>query len=247
MAAEEGAAMPLAGGLMLGYQCGQPWGATLAAGAESYRRFGETPLAEAKGVIAGQKIIEAFQARARHINCRDITNVCWARPGQVVKYLVTGGIIKCFGMAANFAPEAYQAIDAALSVGPINVPSRPISCAAEVLRQSGASGMHQVMAAGFAGGIGLSGEACGALGAAIWKMAMDESRQGTRNKVIMAKTKDLIDAFLKVSNDVFECAGIVGRNFNSVAEHAGYLHGGGCRRIIETLAATVAERHLGSS
>ena len=44
----------------------------------------------------------------------------------------------------------------------------------------GVSEMHTVMAAGLAGGIGLSGGACGALGAAIWINGMNDSQEGAR-------------------------------------------------------------------
>ena len=39
----------------------------------------------------------------------------------------------------------------------------PISCASEVAAKMGASDEEMVMVAGFAGGLGLSGNACGAL------------------------------------------------------------------------------------
>ena len=35
----------------------------------------------------------------------------------------------------------------------------------------------------------------------------------------------------------FECAGIVGRKFENIADHAGYLRDGGCAKIIEVLSA----------
>ncbi len=41
--------MPMAGELeQMGFQCGQLWGAALAAGAEAYRLFGPGPRAEAR-------------------------------------------------------------------------------------------------------------------------------------------------------------------------------------------------------
>ena len=49
-----------------------------------------------------------------------------------------------------------------------DLPNVPISCASEVAKRMGASDEEMVMVAGFAGGIGLSGNACGALAAAVW-------------------------------------------------------------------------------
>jgi hypothetical protein len=50
------------------------------------------------------------------------------------------------------------------------------------------------------------------------------------------KALDLIDRFLKCTDYQFECAEIVGRKFENVADHADYLHKGGCSEIIEVLA-----------
>lgn len=35
----------------------------------------------------------------------------------------------------------------------------------------------------------------------------------------------------------FECSEIVGRRFENIGDHAGYLRDGGCSEIIEVLAA----------
>ena len=80
-------------------------------------------------------------------------------------------------MAARYAPEAFSEINTALSEEHIEAPSPPVSCAAMLAQKMGVSDMHTVMAAGFAGGIGLSGGACGALGAAIWITGMNRPEE----------------------------------------------------------------------
>jgi hypothetical protein len=106
-------------------------------------------------------------------------------------------------------------------------------------QKMGASEMHTVMAAGFAGGIGLSGGACGALGAAIWIDGMNNSKEGDRNLDFSKNPIALatIDRYLESADYEFECSKIVGRRFENVADHAGYLRAGGCSKIIEALAA----------
>ncbi len=101
-------------------------------------------------------------------------------------------------------------------------------------QKMGASDMHTVMAAGFAGGIGLSGGACGALGAAIWIIGMKErvGKIDFKNPIAV----DAIDRFVKCTDSEFECSKIVGRRFENVGDHAGYLRDGGCSEIIEVLA-----------
>ena len=104
-------------------------------------------------------------------------------------------------------------------------------------QKMGASEMQTVMAAGFAGGIGLSGGACGALGAAIWIIGMNGSKEQVDKKVINLRISDTIDRFVRSADYKFECSEIVGRRFENIGDHAGYLRDGGCSEIIEILAA----------
>jgi hypothetical protein len=236
---EEEATMPLAGGIMQhGYQCGMLWGVTLAAGAQAYRLLGPGPQAETEAIIAAQRLVESLRARYNSINCLEITEVNWQKKTQMLKFMVKGGPIGCFRMAARYAPEAFSEINTALSEKHTEAPSPPVSCSAMLAQKMGVSDMHTVMAAGFAGGIGLSGGACGALGAAIWIIGMNGRKEQVGKKVINSRIADTIDRFIKSkSTDFkFECSEIVGRKFENIGDHAGYLCDGGCSEIIEVLA-----------
>jgi hypothetical protein len=140
-------------------------------------------------------------------------------------------------MAVKYHKEAFRVINAALSEEDIENLSPPISCAAVLAQKLNLSDMHQAMAAGLAGGIGLSGGGCGALGAAIWVNGMNKLREGAANKVINMEASEMISKFLKDTDFKLECSAIVGRKFKDVADHADYLHSGGCSEIIEQLAA----------
>jgi len=236
---EEHASMPLAGGIMQhGYQCGLIWGATLAAGAQAYRLFGPGPQAETGAVIAAQRLVESFCARNSSINCLELTDTQWQKPKQMLKYFIKGGTIRCFSMATKFAPAAFGVINTAFFEKHIPAPSPPVSCSAMLARKMGVSEMHQVMAAGFAGGIGMSGGACGALGAAIWIIGMNSSRHGTGKMVFKSPgAMDAVDRFMKCTGFEFECSKITGQKFKNIGDHAGYLGDGGCSKIIEVLAA----------
>ena len=237
---EERAAMPFAGGIMQhGYQCGMIWGATLAAGAQAYRLLGSGPQAETKAIISAQRLVESFRARNNHINCLEITDIdkSSSTMQMITYFLIKGGSIGCLRMAARYAPEAFGEINSALSDKHIQAPSSPVSCAAILAQKMGASDMHTVMAAGFAGGIGLCGGACGALGSAIWIIGMNSSKE--RDGKIDFKNPsatDAIDRFMKCTDFQFECSEIVGRRFENIDDHAGYLREGGCSEIIEVLA-----------
>jgi hypothetical protein len=233
--------MPLAGGIMQhGYQCGMIWGATLAAGAQAYRLLGPGPQAEARAIIAAQRLVKSFRALNNHINCLEITEIdkSSSTMQMIMYFLIKGGTIGCFRMAARYAPVAFSDINTALSKEHIEAPSPPVSCAAMLAQRMGESDMHTVMASGLAGGIGLCGGACGALGAAIWIFGMKNARErGGKVGFKSPKALEVIDKFMKHSDFEFECSKIVGRKFDDIDDHADFLRGGGCSEIIEVLAA----------
>jgi hypothetical protein len=241
LALEEHATMPLAGGIeQMGFQCGQLWGAALAAGAQAYRLFGPGPQAEAVAVVAAQKLAQSFHASYRSINCFEVVELDWknAQAKQILGFFLRGGPIRCFSMTASYSRAAIREIDATLSGNDLDPPAPPVSCAALLARKMGATEQHAVMAAGLAGGIGLSGGACGALGAAIWIVEMRRVQHGTgKVEYNSPEATEAIDRFVQSTECEFECSKIVGREFADVDDHAGYLREGGCSKIIDALAA----------
>jgi len=238
--AEERSVMPLAGGIgQHGYQCGMLWGSTLAAGLQAYRRLGPGPNAEAAAVAAAQRIVTSFRACHQHIDCLEITETDWRKKLQAFKFLLKGGPVSCVRRVVNFAPVAFGEISAALSDVAAGAPAAPVSCAALVAKRMGQSDLHATMAAGFAGGIGLSGGACGALGAAIWIVEMTRGGPGASYDAVNARASETVERFLKASDYQFECSAIVGRKFENTDDHAGYLQSGGCCKIIDVLAGAL--------
>ncbi len=241
LALEEHATLPLAGGIeQMGFQCGQIWGAALAAGAQAYQLLGPGAQAEAAAVIAAQRLAESFRTSYKSINCLEVIDLDWknATARQILRFFVRGGPIRCFSMTAGYARAAISEINAAFADNHLEAPVAPVSCAAMLAREMGASDLHTVMAAGLAGGIGLSGGACGALGAAIWLIEMNRVKEGTgKVEYNSPEATEAIDRFLQGADGEFECSNIVGRRFENVADHADYLRAGGCSKIIERLAA----------
>jgi hypothetical protein len=240
LALEEHATLPLAGGIeQMGFQCGQLWGAALAAGAQAHRLYGPGPRAEAAAVIAAQRLAQSFRGSYRSINCAEVTDLDWknGQARQILKFFLGGGPIRCFSMTAAYARAAIREIDAAFSGDHFEAPAPPVSCAALLAQKMGASESHTVMAAGLAGGIGLSGGACGALGAAIWMLEMNRVQGGTgKVEYNSPEATEAIDRFVGCTDGEFECSKIAGRVFADVGDHAGYLREGGCAKIIEALA-----------
>ncbi len=241
MKLEELATDPLAGGMMQGYQCGMIWGASLAAGAEAHRRLGPGPEAETKAMLAAQKLVTAFRAQNLHIDCIDITETDPNNTWQTIwHFFIKGGTFRCASRAADYAPVAFDAIDGVLVEEHRKSSCNPAGCAAKMARRMGASEKHAIMAAGLAGGIGMSGGGCGALGAAIWLIGLKGREEGVPNKVIKTRISDAMEKFQKNTDYEFECAEIVGRKFTDIEDHSNYIRKGGCAKLIEALAAAAA-------
>ncbi len=224
-----------------GYQCGMLWGATLAAGARAYRVFGPGPRAETMAIVAAQRLVSSFRALNGNINCLEITGL--DRSSSTLQmltfFLLKGGCIGCFRKVTRYAREAFSEIGDALAGSQSGTPPPPVSCAAVLSRKTGLSDMRTVMTAGLAGGIGLCGGACGALGAAIWTITLSSIERGTgKFDYNDPAASEALNRFLKITDYEFDCSEIAGRRFESVADHADYLRGGGCSEIIDLLAST---------
>jgi hypothetical protein len=234
------AADPLAGGIMQkGHQCGMLWGSAAAVGAEAFNRYKDRKLAVAKAVTAAQLIVDSFLQHAPSVNCRDITKVDWSNKIGFVKYFITGKIFTCLNIAEKWGPEAIKAAINGLSQEQTALPQQPLSCASEVAKKMGASDEEMITVAGFAGGIGLSGNACGALGAAIWMKAIDwcKKHPGKAPSIFNnPEATKTIKAFENATRSEFLCKKITGARFTSINDHTEFIKNGGCKNLINVLA-----------
>jgi hypothetical protein len=235
--AEERAVDPLAGGIMqLGYQCGMLWGSTLAVGAEAYRRNKDQGQAIAVAINATRFIVKSFIERMGSADCYDITATDFSNKISFAKFMLTGKFLSCFKHADRWAPEAIQSAREGVAYEISNPPRQAISCASEVLKKMGATEEEIVMVAGFAGGMGLSGNACGALGAVIWwkTLALCKATPG-KSFYSNPEAKRTWEAFQKATDYEFLCNKIIGREFKTIDEHTDFIRGGGCAKVIEVL------------
>ena len=103
----------------------------------------------------------------------------------------------------------------------------------------GASDEEAVMVAGFSGGIGLSGNACGALSAVIWYKMLDwhKNHPGkTPAYFNNQEAKKILRAFYVETDSEMICNKICGQRFKTIDEHSHYLRTGGCEKLIDALA-----------
>lgn len=229
---------PLAGGILQqGYQCGMLWGVSIAVGAEAYRRTDSLDKAIALAIKATQFIVDSLVKRANSIDCDEISECDWSSKKSMAKYFVTGKFFYCFKLVEKWAPEAITAAYEGLSYDQNKLPDHCISCASELARKMGATDEEMVMVAGFAGGIGFSGDACGALGAAIWYKTVSElirknKKTGMSNPIWDKQLND----FYEATDYEMLCNKISEKQFETLDEHTEFIKNGGCKNLIEKLA-----------
>jgi len=234
---EEQAADPLAGGILQqGYQCGMLWGASFALGAEAYRRVGDRDQAVGLAIKATRHLMASFLNKTDSLECSDIANCDWSSKLSFAKFMFTGKFWACYKLADKWAPEAFEAAAEGLSLSLSDLPEQPQSCTSEVVKKMRGSDEEMVMAAGLAGGIGLSGSGCGALGAAIWMNTLGRVRE-KKYKYAMSDPvlEKILNAFYGVTDYEMECKEITGKQFNTIAEHTEFIKNGGCEKLINVL------------
>ena len=235
---EERAADPLAGGIMgHGHQCGMLWGSALAAGAEAYRRSEDRDQAIGLAITATQHLVASYVNRAKSVDCREVTGCDLTSKISMAKYLLSGRFLFCFDLAEQWAPEAIRSATEGLARSETGSPQMPMSCASEVARKMGASDAQMVMVAGFAGGLGLSGNACGALGAAIWMKSLAWCRDHPgKSAYTNPDAKRTLEAFRAATGQRMLCRTITGQRFTTIDEHTEFVRNGGCAELIDILA-----------
>ena len=242
---EERAADPLAGGIMQkGQQCGMLWGAALAVGAESYRRCNDRDQAIGLAIKATQNLTESFSKRTDTVNCWDITHCNLDSFFGMTKFMIKTTLkgmknSTCFILAEKWAPEAIESAKEGLAHQQTELPKKSISCASEVARKMGASDEEMVAVAGFSGGLGLSGNGCGALSAAIWKNSLVWSRTHPgKSAWSNPNAKNTLKEFNEETDSEMLCHKICGRRFETIEDHSAFIKNGGCSKLINILSAS---------
>jgi hypothetical protein len=95
----ERASGPLAGGIMQqGYQCGMLWGCSLAAGAESYRRYNDRD----KAVAAAAKTLKTFHDETDYeFQCNKISGENFKTIDNHTEFIKSGGCSKLIDVLAE--------------------------------------------------------------------------------------------------------------------------------------------------
>ena len=245
---EETAADPLAGGLMQkGHQCGMLWGATLAVGVESYHRCKHLDEAIVLAIKATKLLNESFIKTADTANCRDITKCNLDSFFGMAKLMITTQIkgmnnSTCFVLAEKWAPRAIESAKIGLTQDETEASKQVLSCASEVVKKMGGSDEEMVIVSGFAGGLGLSGNACGALSAAVWMNSLKWSKKHPgKSAWSNADAKKTLKRFLTETDSEMRCHKICGQRFKTIEDHTAFVKNGGCRKLIDLLSSPLGK------
>lgn len=235
---EEKAIDPMAGGILQqGYQCGMLWGASMAVGAESFRRNEKPGQANGITILATQHIMKSFVGRTKSIECEEITDCDFTNKKSFAKFMLKGKFVNCLRLTGKWAPEALQAANEGLAADQTDLPQHSMSCASEVVRKMGGSEKEMAMVAGFAGGLGLSGNGCGALAAAVWMNTLLQNRKQTGKPASYDPVTNMtLQVFYEETDYEIMCEKICGRRFDTLDEHTEFVESGGCKNLIAVLA-----------
>jgi hypothetical protein len=242
---EERASDLLAGGLMqTGHQCGMLWGASLAVGAECFRRYQNKDQAIAAAILTSQHLMKSFSVTEGKVNCRELTGYDMTSIFDMIKFIFNvfkTGIMNsfCFNLAERWVPEAIKAAHVGLSFAPASSNRVQVNCACETAKRMGATDEEMVMVAGFAGGLGLSGYACGALAAAIWMKLLGWCKNHphkTPPYFNNTHAKKILKTFYCSTNSEILCSRIALQQFKTADDHSEFIKNGGCKSLISALS-----------
>jgi hypothetical protein len=219
------------------------WGATMAVGAEASRRCDDPNEAIGLALAATRQVVKSFEDRSHTVNCREITgrdlDTFRGMLGLIFDTFRKGmDDSRCFVLAEKWTPEAIEAAHEGLG-SEVDHEQTSRSCASEVIEKMGGAEQEAVMVAGFGGGLGLSGHACGALAAAMWMKGLQWCRAHPgRSPGPWTDTgdKNTLAVFSAATDGEFSCKKICGRSFESVDAHSQFVETGGCGDLIDSLA-----------
>lgn len=234
----ERASQALAGGVALhGHQCGLLWGSILGVGVEATKRGKDSNHTIGLAIKTSQRLAYSFKQKTNNINCKTIINTDLREVNKMDGFFNETSATTCFKLAEDWAPEAIDISNRSLILEAEQLPTRCRSCATRVIREMGGTEQEALMVAGFAGGLGLSGNLCGALGAAIWYRSLEWLREHPNEETYpLHKAKEQLQKYLSFSDGEFLCPSLSGHRFRTIDQHCDFIAEGGCNKWIDLLA-----------
>ncbi len=252
----EQAIHPFSGGFMhQGHACGLLTGAVLAAGFAARSRFDHDRTRCGAALHAAIELAKAHPELAGSVDCREITEVSLTKLSGRVRYIQRGKGRMCGRLHLKWAPQAQQLIEQALlEFGERRPVGSCANCSVRTMRELESSvrlkAGDSVVVAGFAGGVGLLGNVCGALAAGVFAVsAEDQLRrdQMNRDSRIRGSLEELTGANYRGAATRLRlefigefgselCINIIGRRFQDAADHCAFVEQGGCENVTKFVA-----------
>ncbi|MGB2845140.1 MAG: C-GCAxxG-C-C family (seleno)protein [Candidatus Aminicenantaceae bacterium] len=255
---------PLSGGLLgsLDSACGILWGASLAAGIRAYNKFDEIDVAGAAAVYATKRIVDEYKKENEYpIDCRDILGLK-SKKWNFFKFLFKNGMSICYGNMIKWELRFNEIIDYSLNEFDSKMITRkPINCACDCMKKVAEAinldiSNYEHIPAGLSGGIGLHGNGCGALGAAIFTQCLKYyigRKKKSRDSMFRSHlqglkigdswknpSRRLHQAFMEKFGTMY-CKKITKTSFSTIDDLSEYLSSGGCKEVIDSLASFASE------
>lgn len=259
--AYEQAIHPFSGGFMhLGHACGLLTGAVMTAGFIARSRFNDDEARSGAALHVAIQLAKAHEQLAGSVNCREITGTSLTSLSGRLRYVRQGKARDCGRLHLKWAPQAQQVIDnvmAEFSERGQQVGSCA-NCSVQTMRELSAplriKEEDAVLVAGFAGGVGLHGNVCGALAAGVFAMSVASRlshKQRKRDSRIRGSFEELAGTTYRGASSMLrlelvrqlgsdQCVDIVGRKFTDAADHYAFVAQGGCVNVRKIIVGHVA-------
>ncbi|MFV1976337.1 MAG: C-GCAxxG-C-C family (seleno)protein [Candidatus Scalindua sp.] len=248
------------GGFMhTGHACGLLTGAILAAGFVARARFDDDRARSGAALHAAIQLARAHPQLTGSVNCLEITEVSLTQLSGRLRYLQQGKGRMCSHLHLNWAPQAQQLIDKSLvEYKDCKQAGSCANCAVRTLRELvptvGMKAGDSVLVAGFAGGVGLCGNVCGALAAGVFAMSVGHQlgrKQKKRDSRIRGSLEELFGANYRGTATRLRlafvqqfgselCSDIIGRHFQDAGDHSMFMEQGRCDNVTKFVADWVA-------
>jgi hypothetical protein len=246
------------GGFMhQGHASGLLTGAVLAAGFVAQKRFKDDKSKSCAILHTAVELTKEFPGYSGFINCRDITEKDLTKLGGRISYYREGLGKMCGRLHLKWAPHAQELIEK--SMIKYEPKSSCSNCAVRTMQELGSSTKlatwEPTLMAGFAGGIGLSGNVCAALASGVYAMTTnyqigrkkkkrDSQFRGSIEELTGKNYRGILTNLLHNFTEYFGsilCFDIINQHFKNVEEHASFVDQGGCENVTNFVSNWISE------
>lgn len=146
-------------------------------------------------------------------------------------------------ISRDWYPIANRTLLLSLSYNSKDLPKNCTACAYQLIKDMEGTEEDAITAAGFSGGIGLSGEICGALIAKVWYEALLFLREHhDETQYPQQFQKQIYNAFMDITHGEYACHELCGKHFKSIEQHSTFIEEGGCNKLLSLIAAIKANK-----